>query len=271
MMWRRLLANVPGRAGLLAFVIYVCIMYPAIYALIDVAGGRSSGYSMLSYPVMVSCRPQSASILYGTVRDCLGYPVPEATVMIPGCNRTVTDEQGRFVVEGVSPGLCRLIIQAPGYRPLQVDTSIVAGENQICIGDERGLWPDDFHISFHLYCTRDSEGVTRLYGSAGVVNGTQKEYRVVSLTVFEPNGLILAELLGDPQKVAPTAGAGGSGAGGGPGRGTVVKPGMVMVREIPPREKVCAEGFYVLRVVYAPEEEYQTGRYRSMVLRARSM
>src|SRR5690606_20943380 len=66
----------------------------------------------------------------GTVADeTTAEPVPAAEILVQGTNlRTISDESGRFVLEGVPAGTHTLIGQRIGYVAGQVEITVMAGQ-----------------------------------------------------------------------------------------------------------------------------------------------
>ena len=68
------------------------------------------------------------SVLSGTVRDSLGFPVTGASVMItPGSLIYRTDSAGRFVARGVPAGRLGIMVRRLGFSPLQSQTTMHVG------------------------------------------------------------------------------------------------------------------------------------------------
>jgi hypothetical protein len=76
-------------------------------------------------PAAISAQQPAVSVR-GIVRDNAGAPVPAAEVVMDG--RTIlTAADGRFVVNGIAPGLYPIIIRKVGYAPIRAQVIVNAG------------------------------------------------------------------------------------------------------------------------------------------------
>jgi hypothetical protein len=77
-----------------------------------------------------SSAAQSTGTISGSVAAAgTEQPIAGAQVVVEGAaQRAVTDERGRFVIVGVTPGVWRLQVRAIGYRPVIVpDVAVGSG------------------------------------------------------------------------------------------------------------------------------------------------
>src|SRR5262245_2372227 len=81
--------------------------------------------------LLLCAAPLAAQIgggsLTGSVADQSGTAVPGATVHVTAIatnlsRSTVADETGRYTLPSLSPGLYRIHVEAPGFRPLIRDS-----------------------------------------------------------------------------------------------------------------------------------------------------
>lgn len=87
---------------------------------------------LIAVLLLLSILPDAASAqqptvsVRGIVRDNAGAPVPAAEVVMVG--RTIlTATDGRFVVDGIAPGLYPIIIRKVGYAPIRAQVIVNAG------------------------------------------------------------------------------------------------------------------------------------------------
>jgi len=121
---------------------------------------------------------QSGSIK-GRVTDDAGQPVPGTTVFIKGTSKNATtDDQGNFIITGVTPGNIVLVARILGYEAKELP--VAAGENTAPLtlqlkADTKGL----NEVVVVGYGTQKRASVT---GAISTVNGnTVKELPVVSV------------------------------------------------------------------------------------------
>ena len=72
---------------------------------------------------------QESGRVSGIVTDDAGQPVPQVQVVLVGTRfGALTDQQGRFLIVGVTPGSYQLRAQRIGYRPLTQDLAVTSGQ-----------------------------------------------------------------------------------------------------------------------------------------------
>lgn len=72
---------------------------------------------------------QESGRVSGVVTDDAGQPVPQVQVVLVGTRfGALTDQQGRFLIVGVTPGSYQLRAQRIGYRPLVQDVAVASGQ-----------------------------------------------------------------------------------------------------------------------------------------------
>src|SRR4051794_32905313 len=68
---------------------------------------------------------QTGGTISGVVRDTLGHPVPEATVMfLPGSKRTTTDSSGHFAASNLEPDYYHVRVRRIGFVPDEITTDL---------------------------------------------------------------------------------------------------------------------------------------------------
>jgi hypothetical protein len=77
-------------------------------------------------PLRVASAQPSGSISGSVVASGTDQPIAGAQLVVEGANRrAVADEQGRFVIVGVAPGVWRVQVRAIGYRPVIIPDVVV--------------------------------------------------------------------------------------------------------------------------------------------------
>jgi iron complex outermembrane receptor protein len=65
--------------------------------------------------------------LAGTVNDADGQPLSYATIAVSGAKGSQTDDQGRFLLTGLSEGIHRVTVSLVGFQTERKDVQVVAG------------------------------------------------------------------------------------------------------------------------------------------------
>jgi protocatechuate 3,4-dioxygenase beta subunit len=102
------------------------------FATVQVEAEAVDGRRTVPEPIVL----EPAATLRGRVLDGHGEPVKEVTLsIIPNRPTTVlfhaTDPEGRFEIPGVSPGLHRLAVQAPGFLGREVEVTATANGPEV--------------------------------------------------------------------------------------------------------------------------------------------
>src|ERR1051326_1608709 len=72
---------------------------------------------------------QTAGMLRGRVTDkSNGMPIPQAQINVPAHDRSaVSDDDGRFSISGLPPGVSRIVVHAQGFPTLRIDVEMSVG------------------------------------------------------------------------------------------------------------------------------------------------
>ncbi|HUR61921.1 MAG TPA: carboxypeptidase-like regulatory domain-containing protein [Candidatus Thermoplasmatota archaeon] len=103
----------------------------AVLALFLLAGcskaSETPTESVLSVPTSEVKADDATGALAGVVVDQAIRPVAKAAVSVPGQRNMTTDEEGRFVLEALRPGLYFVHVVADGFLTVQTSTEVKAG------------------------------------------------------------------------------------------------------------------------------------------------
>jgi len=70
-----------------------------------------------------------AGSVFGAIRDSAGHPVASTSVVLRGLSRgTITDSLGHYHFDSVPAGPVLLLVRRVGYRGVQKDTVVAAGQ-----------------------------------------------------------------------------------------------------------------------------------------------
>lgn len=74
---------------------------------------------------------QGSGRIVGTVQDSAGAPVRDANILVVDDSRppVLSDAAGHFAINGVTPGLRRLLVSALGYAPARLAVRVVPGDS----------------------------------------------------------------------------------------------------------------------------------------------
>ena len=72
---------------------------------------------------------QTAGMLRGRVTDkSNGMPIPQAQINVPAHDRSaISDDDGRFSISGLPPGVSRIVVHAQGFPTLRIDVEMSVG------------------------------------------------------------------------------------------------------------------------------------------------
>jgi protocatechuate 3,4-dioxygenase beta subunit len=77
-------------------------------------------------------RAQAGSRITGTVLNEAGQPVPSAQVNIPSTSLgAITNDQGKYTINGITPGTYTVRAQRIGYRPSTQQVSVTTGADGV--------------------------------------------------------------------------------------------------------------------------------------------
>jgi len=143
------------------------------------------GFLVLAPP---SVAGQDRTDLVGLVLDEDGLaPVPGAVVALTGIGRTArTDQEGRFVLEGVPPGTLAIRVEAAGYATLVEPLDVEAGEVSLV---HFHLRPVMALLQGLVVGARGIEDRSRGHTEQGILPGTRNDRTAADMLLSRVPGL----------------------------------------------------------------------------------